>query len=58
MLRHRQESNLEIIFFGGLFSAAVMMLGHGIGQAIVFPMMARSEAVASIANGFAQIWIG
>lgn len=58
MLRRRTESQFEIAFFGSLFAAATVMVGHGLAQSVVYPLMANSEAVASIANGFARIWVG
>lgn len=58
MLRRRPESNFEMVFFGSLFASAAVMVGHGLAQSVLAPMMAHSAMAASIANGFAHLWVG
>lgn len=58
MLRQRHESNFGNLFFGALFASAALMVAHGLGVAVVYPMFDHSEMISTIANGFAQAWIG
>lgn len=58
MLRRRPEPLAASLFFGALFSGALVMIGHGFVHAIAAPVVAHSAVLARVAGVLGGVMAG